>query len=128
MKVLSAIEAAQEIARGTGKPVLYISNLSPGPECDDSWIDDKGRLRAAPYLDIENHGQAIFEDTALVVCEDEEEQRHLFDLTYGNDGVTKRGRAARLMYGAGGYPLYEGKHKVYALIIAADGTLLTTNS
>lgn len=128
MEVLSGVQMAQRIAILSKRPVLYLSGLDYWLEGDDpeSFIDSDGRLLAAPYLNIhDEHSQLFADGHGIVICESEEELNKLYELTYGDDGLTERGRTTRERYG---YPLYKGKYRVYALTISKDGELGAENT
>jgi len=149
MRVLDDIQAAQELARALGKPILLLSGLDWfGISLDElpaaegaTWketggplfVDAEGteRLLAAPYFGTQFPGATAealpIPDTydCLIVCEDRAEMERLYDLTYGDDGMTKRGIAAR---GIAGYPEYRGPHRVYALTINERGELMSENT
>lgn len=122
MRILSPTEVGQELAKRMNKPVLLLSNLFPDPEYDDGFLfttaDGDQKLLAAPFIDFD----LAMGDSALILCDHEEEMMDLYDLTYGDDGLNRQAREKH------NYPMYEGEHKVYALTINRDGTLGTENT
>jgi hypothetical protein len=87
---LSIYAALRAMQAGIGKPVLYISFSQPDP-CDaafDGWM--RGLRSAAPYLfegEICKYPQILQDWGGFLVCEDEEELRHLYDQTVGDDTI-----------------------------------------
>jgi len=137
MRVLDDIQVAQELARALGKPILLLSGLHSWIDFmaeDPTFLDANGvtRLLAAPYFGTQFHTEGAESvhpipdtDDCLIVCETPEEMWQLYDLTYGDDGMTKRGIVAR---GIAGYPEYRGPHRVYALTINERGELMSENT
>jgi hypothetical protein len=128
-KVLSAIEVAQVLAKALNKPILYVSHLdffTDDPNQDFSeYLDDNKTFKAAPYLNLHEHGRCMLENSAVIVCEDETTMQHLYHLTYGDDSVTDEMIKARSSID---FPVYRGEHRVYALTINANGEILTENT
>lgn len=114
MKILSHSDTLEILAKATKKPCLYL-NL------EDHWgYKDPGKffnelLKAAPYLNLKDHGQAILDGCAFIVCEDEAELSRLYYQTVGDDGPTKTNK-------------YRGKVRVYALTCDANGELQNENT
>ena len=106
MKVLTSVELAQEVAKLYKKPVLYISYF--GSEYEEI-------TKAAPYLSIEKHAQAILDGEAVIICDSLEEQQKLYWQTVGDDGPTKTNP-------------YKGKARVYALTIDKTGQTQNENT
>lgn len=126
MRVLTILELAQEAAKLLNKPILYIGGVDFWEQEDQTIVvDEEGRFLAAPYLNIRDNGQIFADGNGFIVCENEIELCHFYDLTYGDDGLTENGRKAREK---DGYPLYEGPHKIYALTINEKGELGTENT
>lgn len=139
MRVLTVLELAQEAAKLLNKPILYIGGVDFWQEDDLSTygvsitvgkeqhptIDCEGRVLAAPYLNILDHSQIFADGNGFIICKDENELYHYYDLTYGDDGLTENGRKAREK---DGYPIYEGPHKIYALTINEKGELGSENT
>src|SRR5688572_20822453 len=119
MKILTVLELAQETAKLFNKPILYISGVDYWQEdTQEIVIDERGRFKAAPYLNMLEHGQIFADGNGFIICDSEDELYYYYDLTYGDDGITESGRIAREK---DGYPIYEGTHKIYALTISEKG-------
>lgn len=93
MKSLGMTDVLDAMAKGLGKPVLYLSfDISNGEEI----------VKAAPYLKEDSMFQILLEGGGFIVCDDIEELDRLYDLTVGDDGPI------------GSNP-YNGDARVYAL-------------
>lgn len=107
MIVLGATATAKELAKALGKPVLYIYF---GLDFEMEEI-----IKAAPYLSLREHGQAIIEGSAVIVCETAQERDLLYYQTVGEDGPTKLNS-------------YNGPCKIFALTISEKGEFLHENT
>jgi hypothetical protein len=108
MRVLSGIELAQTVAKALKKPVLFVSFFVP----DNNYAEV---LKAAPYLTVCDHSQAILDGSAVIVCDSVKEQETLYWQTVGDDGPTKTNK-------------YDGPARVYALTIDRTGQILNENT
>lgn len=107
MQKLTVLNAAAELAKVAGKPVLYIS-----------WGEDfllPDVVKAAPYLLADDDFQYQVGKTAIILCDDEEEMDRLYDMTVGDDGPTELNP-------------YDGPVSVYALTINAKGEFQRENT
>lgn len=111
MHIMTQHDVVEYVARTLGKPCLYVSfGAQYGADYDYTEI-----CKAAPYLSIVKHGQALIEGRAIIVCESEDEAYELFNQTVGNDGPTPANP-------------YDGNARVYACIYSADGEPQTENT
>ncbi len=124
MKVLSVVEAAQELARLSGKPVLYLAQLRP-ESYDLAFQNGTLALLSAPFLNLLKHGQEISDGEAVILCESTEELWSLFYRTHGDDGYGERNKGERLFAGD---PEPCLDHRVYALTINALGEMENENT
>jgi len=85
-------EGLQAMAKGLGKPVLYISFITPDPFAADCEAHMNGLRKAAPYLFDEDgtckYIQILSDGEGYLVCDDVAELERLYDLTVGDDGPT----------------------------------------
>ena len=85
-------EGLQAMAKGLGKPVLYISFITPDPFAADCDAHMDGLRNAAPYLFDEDgtckYIQILSDGEGYLVCDDVDELNRLYDLTVGDDGPT----------------------------------------
>jgi len=105
MQVLDTHTAAQQLAKSTGKPVLFLRglNYAEGPvENTSEYLDNDNHLLAAPFLHLadDDHLQAIVDGYVYVLCDSDEELQQLFGQVVGDDGPT------------GANP-YNGPHIIY---------------
>lgn len=108
MKVLDSLRFAQVAAKALGKPVMYISIYSEGQALEEV-------VKAAPYLNFQDHGQVICDGYGFIVFKSLKEMNKAFWQTVGDDGPTKTNP-------------YNGPVRVYALTISAQGRLLNENT
>lgn len=118
-RFIDRTQAARELCKAHGKWGLYISFPDLGAA---EWDDFK---RAAPYFNIawgenppqddNNAGQCLFEGTAIILCDTEEEMNDLYDQTVGDDGPTEKNS-------------YNGPMRVYALTISPEGEFRNENT
>ncbi len=109
MKILSHTDTLKELAKATKRPCIYL-NFSPW---DSIGIEEV--VKAAPYLSLDDDGQAILDGCAFIVCKNYEEMQKLYDLTVGDDGPTKSNP-------------YKGPYTIYALTCNADGQCENENT
>lgn len=107
MKFLSQVKAACHLAGALQKWVLYIS-FDPGYMPEEI-------LKAAPYLNSDEHLQILMDGVAIIICESAEECNLLYQQTVGDDGPTKTNT-------------YNGPCHVYALTIDSDGQARNENT
>lgn len=108
-KNLSLYDGLQAMAKGLGKPILYISFTTPNPETGTFDEEIAELKKAAPYLFDENgckYIQILADGQGYLVCEDTAELELLYDLTVGDDGPTSTNS-------------YDGPVRVHAL--TSDG-------
>jgi hypothetical protein len=90
MHALSLYDGLQAMAKGLGKPVLYISFILPTYDDWEPWIADL--RKAAPYLFDEDgtckYIQILSDGEGYLVCDNVVELERLYDLTVGDDGPT----------------------------------------
>lgn len=123
---LTIIELAQLTAKQLNKPILYLSNLFEDHiDSPDMDIDSLGRLLAAPFISTHLHTEVWSSSLCFIVCESDDEMMELYDLVYGDDGMTPDSTRVREKYG---YQPYDGEHRIYALTIHADGSLGAENT
>ncbi len=108
MKVLNTYTMVSELARALKKPCLFLGL----PPFDEHVFET---IKAAPYLNFQEHTQALMDGQAVIVCDTSEERDRLFDLTIGDDGPTETNP-------------YSGPAKVFAMTISEDGEILTENT
>lgn len=109
MKSLDWVASVEAVARGAGKPVVYLSTSS---SCNDS---DEVR-KAAPYLDDDSLLELVAgKGCVSLVCEDMDEARDLFGQTVGDDGPT-------------GTNPYNGPARVFAMLVCPVKGVLTENT
>lgn len=121
MQAFDMHDAACELAKHAKKPVIFI-RISHAEEWEfleynnyDYPFDGNNALKAAPYLNAQEHTQIMADQYAFILCEDEDEQDRLFWLTVGDDGPTNTNP-------------YNGASRVYAMTISADGEPLSENT
>jgi hypothetical protein len=108
-KVFSLHEVAQELAKATGKPVVFL-----GYDWNNNGDTDPTEIfKAAPIF--RDNIQACGDGYGFVLCDDEPQMRKVFDSIVGDDGPTKSNS-------------YDGAVRVYALAIDASGEMLTENT
>lgn len=98
MYQIGLFEGLEAMAKGLGKPVMYISFPVPDLRYDEL-------RKAAPYLfdgDQFKFPQLLMDGSGYVVCDSEEEMERLYDLTVGDDGPTATNP-------------YNGPARIYAL-------------
>lgn len=118
MKFLTLHDAAILIAKLMNKPVIEIGGI----DLENYGFEEV--FKAAPYLDFRedetnnkngNLAQIVLDGRGIIICDDEEEQNHIYNLTVGDDGPTILNT-------------YDGKASVYALTIDAKGDLVNENT
>lgn len=110
MEKLSVMDAVKLVAQSQNKWAIYISWVWP-----DAYEDHEELIKAAPYLNLEDDSQIIFDGCAILLFETEEEMQDIFYRTVGDDGPTKLNN-------------YNGKIRVYALTCNPRGLLLNENT
>jgi hypothetical protein len=89
---LSLYEGLQAMAKGLGKPVLFISFTTPDVFAPDFDAYIQGLRKAAPYLFDEDgtckYIQILSDGEGYLVCDDVAELDRLYDMTVGDDGPT----------------------------------------
>jgi hypothetical protein len=113
MKILTQHDAAQLLAKSLGKPIVLIHFGAAWEPVIPNYFEEV--LKAAPYLKLGDDCQIISDGSAVIICEDEEECRKVFDQTVGDDGPTDLNP-------------YNGPVKVYALTINAKGEFENENT
>lgn len=124
LNILNIQDLVRAHTHTTGKPVLYLANVYPDDidPLPTFMRDGKEYLLAAPYLEFP---ESLNDDPIYIVCDSEEHMYELYDLTYGDDGLTQRGREVRERLG---HPLYSGEHRIYAMTINSKGEIETENT
>lgn len=110
MIVLDRHEAFAELCRATGKWGVWVHFGSL-----EGVVAIGETLKAAPYLNIEEHGQLLSDGGGVILCEGEAECRRIFGMTVGDDGPTALNP-------------YNGPFRVYALTCDPSGQLLNENT
>ena len=109
--VLTVTQLMQLVAKTIDKPCIFLSFQFMN---EDAGIDEM--IKAAPYLNWDNHVQHIMYVVAVIICEDYDEMQRLYWMTVGDDGPTKTNK-------------YDGKKaRVYALTCNAQGGLENENT
>lgn len=108
MKVIKDNEQLSLVAKGLKKPLLWLSAGS---------FEFTGNPHpAAPYLGT---GDALMElyvnGGVLLVCDDMKEAWSLYKQTVGDDGPTATNP-------------YNGEERIYAMLVDADGKIITENT
>lgn len=106
-RAVSWIDQLSQVAKHNQKPAVYISgglkeftfNAPP----------------AAPYLTGEQTFVLYTEGSVLLLCDDMDEAYSLYKQTVGDDGPTESNP-------------YDGEERLYAMLIDADGKVLTENT
>lgn len=119
MKVLTSSDVEKELARALKRWVVIASGFPAPTETYGTWPP---RVSCAPYLSPLS--PSVLDGHAVILCDTEEEAWELYDLTHGDDGVTMRGKDARMRIGA---PL-DVKDRVYCCIINPSGETVTENT
>lgn len=107
MKILCKIGVLQNLCKATGRFGMYIS-----------WANDLPYdevMKAAPYLNYEDHGQILTEMGGVLLFDDADEMERYFNMTVGDDGPTASNS-------------YNGECKIYAITCNSCGDLLTENT
>lgn len=115
MQVLSQTEVFRLLCKSTQKHGVYVSGFDLNLEDDDGDPIPLESLKAAPYLNLRDHGQAFFEGSAIILCDSVEEQDFVYYSTIGDDGPTKLNK-------------YDGPARIYALTCDPFGELGTENT
>lgn len=110
-QVLDLHRMASEVCRLSKQWGLYVS----GGMWDFMQSDGDYRVKASPYLSMGDHAQVVSDGRGLLLCETEDECRRLYVLTVGDDGPTAANP-------------YDGTDRVYAMVIDADGVVVTENT
>lgn len=116
MNLMTTVDLMQAFCRSTGKYAMYISFSSPDVADDPFDLFMSELALAAPYLgdrDPQRIGeilQIIADEHGVLVFDTEDEMRHYYDLTVGDDGPTVLNP-------------YNGRIRVYALTCGPTGPM-----
>ena len=92
---LDLFEILKAISKVLNKPCMYISIIDSG----DNWDEV---IKAAPYLNKDEHTQLLLNGYGYLVFNSEEEMQEAYNQTVGDEGPTK-------------FNKYNGSVRVYAL-------------
>jgi hypothetical protein len=96
--------------------IIHQTMVERGAETNKAWEDVWDEvMQAAPYLSIEEHGQAIVEGRAYLLFDTEEELMDHYRRTVGDDGPTELNS-------------YKGPAHVYAITCNPEGQLEYENT
>lgn len=114
MRILTITDAMAELCRISNRwgmvIHMYDRDANTMPDVDPSEI-----VKAAPYLNLFEHGQHLVDGYACLLFDCEAECYDAFNRTVGDDGPTASNT-------------YAGPARVGALMISADGELITENT
>lgn len=111
MQILTDVQVMQALAKATGKFCMYINIFNEGPE--ETFFAEV--MKAAPYLNFDDHLQLMTDGGGIIVCDSKEEMEDLYEQTVGDDGPTKKNS-------------YDGTARVYALTCSNEGVLCNENT
>ena len=109
MKILDDTQIMQLLAKTLKKPCMFIG----GWNFEDIDVDEI--LKAAPYLNLDDHAQILADARGYLIFDSEDEMEKYYDMTVGDDGPTDSND-------------YNGSARVYALTCSAEGELLNENT
>jgi hypothetical protein len=111
MTVLPNLETLQLLCKATKRHGIYVSYT--GPDGVSTYYRDF--TAAAPYLNLDQHAQFLFEGGGIILCDSKEEVDRLYWSTVGDDGPT---------------PLnpYDGPGRVYAITCDDEGEWRNENT
>lgn len=98
------------LTKAIGKPGIFISFVR-----DSESFTYTDLMLAAPFLNIEEHGQIMLDGCGYIVCDDYAEMLATYAQIVGDDGPTPMNP-------------YDGPVRVYALTFNADGETENENT
>lgn len=122
MQALDAIRTLEVLCKATNKWGMYISFCTLDAS-DESYFDDI--VKAAPYLNFDDHTQIFVEGSAYLLFDSKEEMEEHYWCTVGDDGPTPDFIKERLNIGGNDY---EGPCRVYALTCDPTGQTMNENT
>lgn len=112
MKILDQFKTLELLCASTKKWGMLISWYDKAVEPETLFQE---LMKAAPYLDVDKHAQAMIESQAYLIFDSEEEMLLHYNMTVGDDGPTHLNA-------------YHGPLHVYAITCYPDGQLGTENT
>ena len=110
---INSYDILSAACKASGKWGMLISFYVPSIEEFDDPYDEV--MKAAPYLNFENHCQIIGDGLGYILADTREEIYKLYHQTVGDDGPTDLNP-------------YNGIVKVYALTCSPEGKFLSENT
>lgn len=110
MQVIEHGDVFPSLCKASGKFGLWLSYQDMG----DGPIRDDEVNKAVPFLSTEQVSDLILIGICIL-CDTEEEMRHLYDQVVGDDGPTEKNT-------------YSGDHRVYAYTVDDNGQIRTENT
>jgi hypothetical protein len=117
MKTLDIFAVLQALCKASGKwgMLLTFPDWIAQKQELNSFLDDKNRLLACPFINLQQHGQCLVDGRAYILCDSEEECQKLYGQIVGDDGPTKQNP-------------YDGWFRVYAITCSPEGELMNENT